>query len=172
MAVFINKTKGEQMKTLMKSSFVIFVLLVLGLSSSVYAQSTVPSVEDEIISLTYKLWDAENLKDMAFRNKHVADDYTEFNPVYSTRIDGKVKSFTLNDAGAEGGISVADEMLNTKVQVYGDVAVLTYNFAGAIKDKDGKVTPSKAKSTRVYVKMGSDWKLVHANFGMDPNNDQ
>lgn len=160
------------MKTLIKSSFAIFVLLVVGFSSQTFSQSAVPSVEDEIISLTYRLWNAENMKDMAFRNKHVADDYTEFNSVYSTRIDGKVKSFTLNDASLSGGTSTADEMLNPKVQVYGDVAVLTYNFAGVIKDKDGKTTPSKAKSTRVYVKMGGDWKLVHANFGMDPNNDQ
>ncbi len=59
-------------------------------------------------------------------------------------------------------------MLNPKVQVYGDVAILTYNFAGVIKGNDGKVTVSKAKSTRVYVKMNGDWKLVHANFGSDP----
>ena len=159
------------MKTLKKVSFFMFTLLVLGFSSSLLAQSAAPSVEDEIITLTYKLWNAENSQDMAFRNKHVADDYTEFNSSYSTRIDGKSKNFTLNDASFSGGTSLADEMLNPKVQVYGDVAILTYNFAGVIKDKEGKVTPSKAKSTRVYVKMGNDWKLVHANFGMDPVND-
>lgn len=158
------------MKTLNKVSFYVFTLLVLGFSSSIIAQAAAPSAEEEIIALTYKLWKAEDDKDMATRNKYVSDDYTEFNSDYATRIDGKAKNFNLSDANAMGGTSLANEMLNPKVQVYGDVAILSYNYAGVIKDKDGKVTPSKAKSTRVYVNMNGTWKLVHANFGADPNN--
>jgi ketosteroid isomerase-like protein len=55
-------------------------------------------------------------------------------------------------------------MMNPRVQVYGDTAILTYNFVGVARDKDGKVTPSAAKSTRVYAKVGGKWMLVHANF--------
>ncbi len=33
------------------------------------------------------------------------------------------------------------------------------------KNKDGKVEPNLAKSTRVYVKKDGKWMLVHANFG-------
>jgi len=157
------------MKTLIKVSFFVFTLLVLGFSSSLFAQSAAPSVEDEIIALTYKLWKAEDDKDMATRNKYTADDYTEFNSDYSTRIEGKTKNFNLSDANAKGGTSLANEMLNPKVQVFGDVAILSYNYAGVVKDNSGKVTGSKAKSTRVYVNMNGTWKLVHANFGMDPN---
>jgi len=50
------------------------------------------------------------------------------------------------------------------VQVYGDTAILTYNFAGLRRAADGKVAPALAKSTRVYVKQGGKWMLVHANF--------
>jgi len=159
------------MKTIKNLFFVIFVFSIMALSSAMFAQTPNPSVEDEVIALTYKLWKAENENDMATRNKYIADDYTEFNGSYSTRIDGKTKNFTLTDANLAGGKSLADEMLNPKVQVYGDVAILTYNFAGVIKGNDGKLTTSKAKSTRIYVKMNGDWKLVHANFGMDPNNE-
>lgn len=147
---------------------ILFLFLALCFTAGLYAQS---SVEDEIISLTYKIWKAENENDMATRNKYVADDYTEFNPSYSTRIDGRTKNFNLSDANLNARTSLADEMLNPKVQVYGDVAILTYNFAGVIKDASGKVTPSKAKSTRVYVKTNGEWKLVHANFGLDPSED-
>jgi ketosteroid isomerase-like protein len=157
------------MKTLIKVSFFVFTLLALGFSSSIFAQAAAPSAEDEIIALTYKLWKAEDNKDMATRNKYIADDYTEFNSDYSTRIDGKSKNFNLSDANAKGGTSLANEMLNPKVQVFGDVAILSYNYAGVLKDNSGKVTGSKAKSTRVYVNMNGTWKLVHANFGMDPN---
>ena len=55
-------------------------------------------------------------------------------------------------------------MQNGRVQVYGDTAILTYNFAGLRRAADGKVTPALAKSSRVYVKQGGQWKLVHANF--------
>jgi ketosteroid isomerase-like protein len=151
-------------KTLKNVSFYLSLFFLLVFSSSLFAQN---SVQDEIISLTYKIWKAENEKDMTVRNKYISDDYTEFNQSYSTRIDGKSKNFKLSDA-SNSGTSLADEMLNPKVQVYGDVAILTYNFAGVIKDNDGKITTSKAKSTRVYVKMNGDWKLVHANFGYDP----
>ena len=157
------------MKTLIKVSFFVFTLLVLGFSSSLFAQAAAPSAEEEIIALTYKLWKAEDDKDMATRNKYISDDYTEFNSDYATRIDGKAKNFNLSDANAKGGTSLANEMLNPKVQVFGDVAILSYNYAGVLKDNSGKVTGSKAKSTRVYVNMNGTWKLVHANFGMDPN---
>ena len=159
------------MKSLKRTSFVIITFLILSFSTGLFAQTPVSSAEDEVIALTYKIWKAENEKDMAVRNKYISDDYTEFNPAYSTRIDGKTKNFNLSDANSMGGTSLADEMLNPKVQVYGDVAILTYNFAGVIKNNDGKVTTSKAKSTRVYVKANGEWKLVHANFGLDPVND-
>ena len=157
------------MKTLKNVSFFVFLFLALAFSSDLCAQNK--SAEDEVIALTYKIWKAENENDMAVRNKYISEDYTEFNPSYSTLIDGKKKNFNLSDANFSGGKSLADEMLNPKVQVYGDVALLTYNFAGVIKNNDGKVVTSKAKSTRVYVKMNGDWKLVHANFGMDATTD-
>jgi hypothetical protein len=46
----------------------------------------------------------------------------------------------------------------------GGAAALTYNFVGVNRDKDGKVSPNKAKSTRVYSKIDGKWMLVHANF--------
>jgi hypothetical protein len=67
-------------------------------------------------------------------------------------------------AGASSG-QVAAEMLNP-VQVYGDVAVLSYNFIGMYKDKDVKIETTR-KSTRVYMKKDGQWWLVHANFGKD-----
>jgi ketosteroid isomerase-like protein len=71
--------------------------------------------------------------------------------------------------GKATGKTVAAEMANPKVQVYnGNIAILTYNYVGVIQDKDGKTEPTRAKSTRVYVKKGDKWMLVHANFAADP----
>jgi ketosteroid isomerase-like protein len=72
-------------------------------------------------------------------------------------------------SGKESGKGIAAEMANPKVQVYnGNVAILTYNYVGLTQDKDGKTTPDRAKSTRVFVKKGDKWTLVHANFASDP----
>ncbi len=85
-----------------------------------------------------------------------------------------VRSGLNNDRLAEASAKdsakgIAAEMTNPKVQVYnGDVAILTYNYVGMTRDKDGKTEPNRAKSTRVYVKKDSKWMLVHANFAADP----
>ncbi|MBK6426630.1 MAG: nuclear transport factor 2 family protein [Blastocatellia bacterium] len=102
--------------------------------------------------------------------KDHADDYTEFNGDYSTRIDGKAMAMKFAEAGSTStDLRVAADMANVKVQVYnGDTAILTYNYVGLARDKDGKMTPGRAKSTRVYVKQGANWVLVHANFAPDP----
>ena len=64
------------------------------------------------------------------------------------------------------------DMQNPHVQVYGDTAILTYNFAGMNRGADGKNNVATAKSTRVYVEDGGKWWLVHANFApvRGPNN--
>jgi ketosteroid isomerase-like protein len=116
---------------------------------------------------------AADIKDptnVAEQSKDTADDYTEFNGDYATRLDGKAMTVRLAEASAkDSGKRIAAEMANPKVQVYnGNVAILTYNYVGLTIDKDGKTTPGRAKSTRVFVKKGDKWVLVHANFAADP----
>jgi ketosteroid isomerase-like protein len=126
---------------------------------------------DEIIGIVKAQWAAEisNPNDIEEQFKNIADDYTEFNSDYSTRLEGKPLSMRLAEAGSKDpGRTLAAEMLNPKVQFYGDVAILSYNYAGISKNKDGEVKPSRAKSTRVYAKQNGKWKLVHANFAPDP----
>ena len=127
---------------------------------------------DAVIAMVKAQWAAEikDPTDVTQQTKDMSDDYTEFNADYATRLDGKAMSSRLAEAtGKASGKTVAAEMANPKVQVYnGNVAILTYNYVGVIQDKDGKTEPARAKSTRVYVKKGEKWMLVHANFGADP----
>lgn len=130
------------------------------------------SIADDVIAMVKAQWAAE-MKDptnVAEQMKNIADDYTEFNGDYSTRLEGKTLNMKLAEAGGVSSIrTIAGEMANPKVQVYnGDVAILSYNYVGVLKDKDGKTEPSRAKSTRVYVKQNGKWMLVHSNFGADP----
>ena len=130
------------------------------------------SIADDVIAMVKAQWAAE-MKDptnVAEQMKNIADDYTEFNGDYATRLEGKTLNMKLAEAGGVSSVrTIAGEMANPKVQVYnGDVAILSYNYVGVLKDKDGKTEPSRAKSTRVYVKQKGKWMLVHSNFGADP----
>jgi Calcium/calmodulin dependent protein kinase II Association. len=150
------------MKTLMTSSLLATTLLF----SAQAPAGEDPKVAAEVIALVRAEWAADTAgKPAAEQMVAAADDMTEFNPDFPTRIDGKDVNMRLTDGNSTGaGKRVAAEMLNPKVQVYGDTAILTYNYAGVTLGKDGKTTPSLAKTTRVFVKMNGKWMQVHANF--------
>ncbi|MBA2702786.1 MAG: DUF4440 domain-containing protein [Blastocatellia bacterium] len=144
---------------------------VAALAFNGFGQSS-NAIADDVLAMVRAQWAAE-IKDptnVAEQMKNIAADYTEFNGDYATRLEGKSLNMRLAEAGGVSSIrTVAAEMANPKVQVYnGDVAILSYNYVGLSKDKDGKTEPSRAKSTRVYVKQNGKWMLVHANFGADP----
>ena len=136
------------------------------------AQQADQAIADSVIAMTKAQW-AAGMKDptnVAEQSKDMSDDYTEFNAQFATRLDGKAMNGRLTEAsGKDSAKGIAAEMANPKVQVYnGDVAILTYNYVGLTRDKDGKTTPDRAKSTRVFVKKDNKWMLVHANFASDP----
>ncbi len=136
------------------------------------AQQADQAISDAVITTVKAQW-AADIKDptnVAEQSKDQSEDYTEFNGQYATRVDSKATNSRLAEGAAKSSEKrIAAEMLNPKVQVYnGDVAVLTYNYAGLTIDKDGKTEPNRAKSTRVFVKRDSKWVLVHANFASDP----
>ncbi len=140
---------------------------------SAQAQPGDQAISDAVIAMTKAQWAAE-IKDptnITEQGKDTADEYTEFNAQYATRLDGKAMTSRLSEAsGRDSAKTTAGEMANPKVQVYnGNTAILTYNYAGLTQDKDGKTIATRAKSTRVFVKKGEKWMLVHANFGSDPS---
>ncbi len=144
---------------------------MLKLVASTLVLATMPATvfadaASEVIAITKAQWAAQMENDVSAAMKMVANDYTEFNPDIPIRLDGKALNTRLTEAAAlDSGRLVLAEMTNPHVQVYGDVAILSYNFVGMAKSGDGEVNTFLAKSTRVYVKKGRDWKLVHANFG-------
>ena len=123
-----------------------------------------PQVAAEIMALARAQWASEIAGEpMAQQNASLAEDYTEFNGDFPTLLVGKAMATRMGEVTPADKAMFSD-MQNGRVQVYGDTAILTYNFAGLRRAADGKVTPALAKSSRVYVKQGGQWKLVHANF--------
>ncbi len=142
-------------------NFLIILGLILTAPTSVMADDA-----DDVIALAKAQWAAQLINAPATKvMETVADDYTEFNPTYPTRLDGKKINTKFAEASEKDAAKlVVADMANPKVQIYGDVAILTYNFVGAMQAADGTISQTTAKSTRVYAKTSGDWLLVHANF--------
>ena len=139
------------------------IALLLMIGAPVQAADN-PQVAAEITALARSQWASEIAGEpMSQQNTTLADDYTEFNGDFPTLLVGKTMSTRMGEVTPNDKAMYSD-MQNGRVQVYGDTAILTYNFAGLRRAADGKVAPSLAKSTRVYVKQGGKWMLVHANF--------
>src|SRR4029079_17816906 len=139
------------------------IALLLMIGAPVQAADN-PQVAAEIMALARAQWASEIANQpMAQQNASLAEDYTEFNGEFPTLLVGKTMSTRMGEVTPNDKAMYSD-MQNGRVQVYGDTAILTYNFAGLRRGADGKVAPSLAKSTRVYVKQGGKWTLGHANI--------
>lgn len=139
------------------------IALLLASGSPAWAADN-QRVTDEIMALARSQWASEIAGEpIAQQNATLADDYTEFNGDFPTLVVGKTMATRMGEVTPNDKAMFSD-MQNGRVQVYGDTAILTYNFAGLRRAADGKVAPSLAKSTRVYVRQGGQWRLVHANF--------
>lgn len=139
------------------------IALLLMIGTPVQAADN-PQVAAEIMSLARAQWASEIAGEpMAQQNASLAEDYTEFNGDFPTLLVGKTMATRMGEVTPYDKAMFSD-MQNPRVQTYGDTAILTYNFAGLRRAADGKVAPSLAKSSRVYVKQGGKWMMVHANF--------
>lgn len=125
-----------------------------------------PAVAAEVMAAARAQWAAQDQNKPAAQSfATVAEDYTEFNPEVPTLIEGKALAARMFDATLQSGDKgLLSDMINPHVQVYGDTAILAYNFVGMVKGNDGKINNVLAKSTRVYVRQNGKWMLVHANF--------
>jgi ketosteroid isomerase-like protein len=151
------------LKNLSRGAAVGTIALSLMAGTPVLAADT-PQVTAEIMALARAQWASEIAGgSTAQQNASLADDYTEFNGDFPTLLVGKAMADRMVDITPNDKAMFSD-MQNGRVQTYGDTAILTYNFAGLRRAPDGKVTPTLAKSTRVYVKQNGRWMLVHANF--------
>ena len=112
--------------------------------------------------------DAWMRKDKAFFMEFFTDDATYFsgmNPylevdpkqTFLPNFDKYTEMFKYNDV----------QMYNPRVQVYGDVAVLTYN-SSVSGTMTGQPINYTAKMTVVYVKQGNTWRVAHGHESINP----
>ena len=94
-----------------------------------------------------------------------APEVTYFAPSEERRVDG-LPAMTALLTPIRGKISIDRfEMLNSKVQRHGDVAVLTYQVVNYRRQPDGseRVT-TRWNSTAVFQRIAGSWRTIHSHF--------
>jgi uncharacterized protein (TIGR02246 family) len=94
-----------------------------------------------------------------------AEDVTYFDPVTAARIDG-LEAMREYYRPWTGKIRVDRyEMLNSRVAVTGDMAVLTYNLINFVSDAVGaERLLNRWNSTAVYRRRDAVWRIVHSHW--------
>jgi ketosteroid isomerase-like protein len=93
-----------------------------------------------------------------------APDISYFDPAREKRADG-IQAMKDYLAPITGKVKVSRyEMINTKVQRLGDVAVLSYELTSHAIMPDGSPVTVRWNSTKVYGLFGGNWKLFHDHW--------
>jgi ketosteroid isomerase-like protein len=88
-----------------------------------------------------------------------ADEVSYFDPFLEHRLDGLAALTTLYDS-IRGKIKIdRDEIINPRVQVIGDAAILTLQFVS-----HGSEGSMHWNCTEVYQRFGDQWKIVHSHW--------
>ena len=154
------------------SIIVIVVSATLGIgffaTRSASADPSQQSIANQIIAREKASVEAWQHKDKAFFADYLAEDGTYFgpnNPYLET--EPKINFLPKFEQMAEMFKYVDFQMYNTRVQVYGDTAVLTYNTSVTV-NVAGQPMNYTGKVTSVYVKQGNTWRVVHAHESTNP----
>jgi ketosteroid isomerase-like protein len=151
------------------------VLVITGITLSFLATSGIasdqqtPAIADQIIAREKAGFEAWQRKDKAFFSDYLSDDATYFgmqSPYLET--DPKVNFLPKFERMVEQFNIIDFQMYNPRVQVYGDVAILTYNHA-VMANISGQPINYTGKMTAVYVKQGATWRVVHGHESINPS---
>lgn len=146
---------------IIQNLLLIFSGLLLIISCQTKQPATHENVEETVIAFENDALDQYAQGNPLGFSQHVADDitYVDDNGAY-TRIEG-IEAFN-NYLNSLVGIIPQHQykMVDPLVQVYGDVAILTYQWHSKIDTISGQ--PWKASS--IYHFNDSTWQMVHAHW--------
>ena len=97
-----------------------------------------------------------------------APEVTYFDPFRDSRIDGLESLKTLVEPIKQFKGTITEpryDMIDPKVQQYGDVALLTFNLTNYGRVSGGPETVlARWNSSEMYARLGGKWKLVHSHW--------
>jgi ketosteroid isomerase-like protein len=159
------------MKKYLSLAAVLLIIVAGGLSilaTKGEAADPQQAIANQIVAREKASFEAWQRKDKTFWTDFMADDATYFSsqsPYLDT--DPKVNFLPKFEQYTEMFKFNDFQMYNTRVQVYGDVAILTYNSAVSAT-LAGQPLNYTAKVTTVYAKQGNTWRVVHSHESSNP----
>ena len=125
----------------------------------------VPANPDQIVMLERRALDRWGNGDPGGFLELYSADITYFDPATAVRIDGHQAMEDYYRPWA-GQVDIARyEMLNPRVTVEGNMALLTYNLVNYMRDAEGlESVGSRWNSTTVYQLREGTWKAVHSHW--------
>jgi ketosteroid isomerase-like protein len=137
-----------------------FLLLAVIIAWLVPMNAQAQKPEDSIVAKERAALDRWKTGDTFGFVDIAADEITYFDPAIEKRCDG-IQAFREYMASFRGTFSFPGyDLLNPKVQLYGDIGVLTFNFVG--HSKDGKA--DRWNSTEVYRLIKGEWRLASSHW--------
>ncbi len=136
--------------------------------NTVNASVVQQAIAEQIIAREQASVDAWRRKDKTFYAGLLTEDATYFS-AHSPYLDTDPKKNFLPkfEQYAEQFKYQDFQMHNPRVQIYGDVAVLTYQ-ASVSANFNGQPLNYTAKMTSIYVKQGNTWRVAHGHESMNP----
>jgi ketosteroid isomerase-like protein len=120
--------------------------------------------DDAIVALERAALDRWGKGDPQGYLETYAPEITYFDPFQERRVDGLAAMRQLL-APIAGMVKVDRyEMIGTKVQRHGDVAVLSYNLVSHARRPNGDPMVVRWNSTAVYARLGGQWKSIHSHW--------
>jgi hypothetical protein len=136
------------------------VLNISNLKVKMSAKSVI-EISEEIINLEKAALEKWGKGDPSGFIEISAEDVVYFDPYLEKRIDNKNELISLYET-IRGKIFVDSfELLNPKVQVIGDAAVLTFNYQGYVGEQI-----HKWNCTEVYAFRKNEWKIIQTHWSL------
>ena len=144
------------------------IVIILGyaaLAASSCSTASQKDVSGEIIALERRALDRWGKGDPSGYHEVYAPEVTYFDPMQGKRIDG-LDGIKAMQAPITGKIHVDRyDMIDPKVQQYGDVAVLPFNLLSYRTGADAKETVvGRWNSTEVYHRIAGTWSIIHVHW--------
>lgn len=123
------------------------------------------AIEDEIIALERAGLDRWYSGDPMGLIDLFDESVTYFDPTTPMRIDGK-QALKAHLQPLVGKVLVDNyDLVNPKVQIHGDCAILSYNLVVHWESEDGTETEDIGwNGVDVYARVEGSWKVVHSNW--------
>jgi ketosteroid isomerase-like protein len=150
-----------------RSSLALLAVL-LGACASTQTRATTEverDVSGKIFTRLHAVTERFYNKDPLAYTELLAEDVTYFAPITPGRVEG-IEAVRALFIPFQGKLSVPRfEILNPKLQLYGDTGIFTYNLNEY--DTNGAVA-TRWNSTEVYRRFGDKWQAVHAHWSQIP----